>query len=31
MLTVLDVDKLRKAAGFDPGYLHIRRRAIAPR
>ena len=26
MLTVLDVERLRKAAGFDPGYLHIRRR-----
>jgi CRP-like cAMP-binding protein len=26
ILTVLDVERLRKAAGFDPGYLHIRRR-----
>lgn len=31
MLTVLDVDKLRKAAGFNPSYLHIKRRVIAPR
>ena len=31
MLTVLDVDGLRKAAGFDPGYLHIRRRVPMPR
>ena len=31
MLTVLDVDKLQKAAGFNPGYLHIKRRVIAPR
>lgn len=27
MLTVLDVSKLRRAAGFDPRYLHIERRA----
>jgi DNA-binding transcriptional regulator LsrR (DeoR family) len=26
MLTVLDVGRLRKAAGFDPSYLHIKRR-----
>jgi CRP-like cAMP-binding protein len=26
MLTVLDVERLRKAAGFDPSYLHIKRR-----
>ncbi len=31
MLTVLDVGELRKAAGFDPGYLHIRRRAVVSR
>ena len=31
MLTVLDVGRLRKAAGFDPNYLHIRRRAVSPR
>ena len=31
MLTVLDVDALREAAGFNGNYLHIRRRAIAPR
>lgn len=28
-LTVLDVDALRQAAGFDPGYLHITRRQPA--
>ena len=31
MLTILDVDKLRKAAGFDPGYLHIKRRVNGAR
>ena len=31
MLTIPDVDRLRKAAGFNPNYLHIQRRAIAPR
>jgi CRP-like cAMP-binding protein len=30
MLTVLDVEGLREAAGFDPSYLHIRRRASVP-
>lgn len=30
-LTVLDVDALREAAGFDPSYLHIKRRLPAQR
>ena len=28
-LTVLDVEAIRRAAGFDPSYLHIERRAFA--
>ena len=28
-LTVLDVDALRRAAGFDPSYLHIKKRELA--
>ena len=28
-LTVLDVDAIRRAAGFDPSYLHIERRELA--
>ncbi|HEX6605177.1 MAG TPA: Crp/Fnr family transcriptional regulator [Sphingomicrobium sp.] len=31
VLTVLDVAKLRDAGGFDPNYLHIKRRLSAPR
>ena len=27
LLTVLDMPGLQRAAGFDPSYLHIRRRA----
>ena len=30
-LTILDVGKLREAAGFDPRYLHIKRRVVSPR
>jgi CRP-like cAMP-binding protein len=30
VLTVLDVAALRRAAGFDPAYLHIERRVHAP-
>lgn len=30
-LSVLDVEKLREAAGFDPSYLHIKRRSPNPR
>lgn len=29
MLTVLDLEKLRQVAGFDPSYLHIKRRVAA--
>jgi CRP-like cAMP-binding protein len=31
MLSVLDVEALRRAAGFDPSYLHIKRRVAVPR
>ena len=31
MLTLLDVDALRKVAGFNGNYLHIKRRSIVPR
>lgn len=31
ILTLLDVDRLRKAAGFNPNYLHIQRRVAVPR
>jgi CRP-like cAMP-binding protein len=31
MLTVLDVDALREAAGFNGNYLHIQRRVPVPR
>ncbi|HEY1606083.1 MAG TPA: Crp/Fnr family transcriptional regulator [Allosphingosinicella sp.] len=30
VLTLLDPGALRRAAGFDPGYLHIKRRQTAP-
>lgn len=31
ILTILDVDALRDAAGFNGNYLHIKRRAVLPR
>jgi CRP-like cAMP-binding protein len=31
VLTVLDPGGLQRAAGFDPGYLHIKRRAVSSR
>lgn len=31
MLTVLDVARLQQAAGFDPSYLHVKRRVAMPR
>jgi CRP-like cAMP-binding protein len=31
MLTILDVDGLREAAGFTGNYLHIKRRSVVPR
>jgi hypothetical protein len=30
LLNVLDVERLRKVAGFDPSYLHLKRRAPMP-